>query len=239
MPRVLTPELMDQPDAPREELDQSLRFIRRVNVALGGVSAVTRHFNRWSKRWPKDKPITILDLGTGSADIPVALHTWGTARGFDIRTTGIDVHPTTLALAREYVRAAKGEDAITLLELDARTAFHQFGVASFDYVHAGMFLHHFSDVEVMTLVRIMDRIARRGIIWNDLVRSPIAAAGIRVLTARATPIVRHDARVSVTNGFTKREVLDVARRLDLKYCGYAASLLTQRFTLAGEKHGGH
>jgi hypothetical protein len=87
----------------------------------------------------------------------------------------------------------------------------------------------------MTLVRIMDRIARRGIIWNDLVRSHLAAAGIRVLTARAAPIVRHDARVSVTNGFTKGEVLDFARRLDLRYCVYGASLLAQRFTLAGEK----
>jgi len=228
---------MDQPDAPRAELDQSLAFIRRVNVALGGVSAVTRHFDRWSKGWPKGGQVTVLDLGTGSADIPVALHAWGAARGFDLGITGIDVHPTTLSIAREYVKGAKAENAITLMELDARTAFHQFGVASFDYVHAGMFLHHFPDIEVMTLVRIMDRIARKGIIWNDLVRSPIAAAGIRVLTARAAPIVRHDARVSVANGFTKAEVLEIARRLDLRYCTYSAGLVTQRFTLAGQKTG--
>lgn len=232
MRRRLTPERMDDPAIPRDELAESLRFIRIVNRRLGGVRAVLHHLNRWSRRWPRDRPVTFLDIGTGSADIPLAARRWATARGFDLRITAVDLHPTTLELAREHIA---GVDGIELRRADALTLADQFPPESFDYVHAGMFLHHLPDIEVMTALRIMDRLARAGIIWNDLIRSRLGVAAIRLLSLGAPPGVRHDARVSVEAGFTPRDVRDFARRLDLHYTRVRWNLFTHRFTLAGEK----
>jgi hypothetical protein len=85
----------------------------------------------------------------------------------------------------------------------------------------------------------MDRLAKVGLVWNDLMRSRIGELFIRLATLGQPTIVRHDARVSVQAGFTKREVLDFARRLDLHYTRYASNTLTHRFTLAGEKTDHH
>lgn len=235
MPRVMTPELMDEPDADRAELARSLAFIRRVNARLGGTAALVSSLRRWSRRWPRDRPVTLVDLGTGSADIPAAAVAWARGAGFDLRVTAVDAHPVTLALAREHVERAGAADAVDLVECDARDLVDRFGVDRFDYAHAGMFLHHFDDVEVLTLLRSMERVSRAGLVWNDLLRSGWSWLGVRALTVGAAPMVRHDARVSVDKGFTASEVRGIAQRLGLGWARCATSPLLGRFTLAGER----
>ena len=234
--RRLTPELMDDPAVDRDALDDALGYIRGVNKRLGGVSSLIRHLERWSTRWPTDQPITLLDIATGSADLPLEAVRWAKARGFDLRVTGVDVHETTLELAREHIaREPDLAGSITLDLADALTLDETFADDSFDYVHAGLFLHHLTDIQIKLVLRMMDRIARRGIVWNDLVRSTVGRAFIHVATIGKPAIIRHDARVSVEAGFTKNEVLDYAKRLDLTYCNYEWNLFTHRFTLAGER----
>ncbi len=235
MQRVRVPELMDDPAIPRDELDRSLRYIRVVNRRFGGAWGLIRHLREWSARWPKGRPITLLDLGTGSADIPVAVREWGVGRGFDIRVTGVDVHETTLDLARAHVQSA-GAEEISLVRGDALGLMDQFAPESFDYVHAGMFLHHLSPIEVLTVLRIMDRLGRAGLVWNDLVRSRLVNAVLGVALVGQPHIVKHDARVSVRAGFTRSEVLDAARRVGISYATYRR-LMVYRFTLAGERRG--
>lgn len=233
MKRVHTPELMDAPGVPRERLASALGFIRGVNRRLGGVSALLGPLRAWSARWPAGRPVTLLDIGTGSADLPLAARRWAQSRGIDLRITGVDNHPTTLDLAREHVG---GEPGIELIQADALSLMDVYSDRSFDYVHAGLFLHHMdTELNILTMLRIMDRLSARGLVWNDLVRSRVGLAAIRLLTLGQSRMVRHDASVSVKAGFTRREVLDLAGRVDLGYCRYAWNPFTHRFTLAGEK----
>ncbi len=227
---------MDQPDVPRGELAAALRFIRFVNRRLGGERALLGHLKRWSRNWPRDRVVTLLDVATGSADLPVAAVRWARERGFDLRVTGVDLHATTLEFAREHVdRNRDVADAVTLIEADALKLTDRFASESFDYVHAGLFLHHLGELEALTMLRIMDRLARVGIVWNDLVRSAKALAVTRLVTLATSPIVRHDATMSVRTGFTRKEVLDMASRLELSYVDFRCDVLSQRFTLAGER----
>ena len=242
MRRLLTPELMDDPGVSRTDLDLSLRYIRAVNRRLGGVSALRRHLAAWSADWPRDRPITLLDIATGSADLPIAAVRWARRKGFDLRVTGIDLHPTTLELAREHIARCDTSDlrlaaSIDLRQQNALRLMDHVPPGSFDYVHAGLFLHHLPEIEVLTVLRIMDRIARAGIIWNDLVRSPIGYAAIHVLTLGTPRIVRHDATVSVRAGFTRREAIDLATRAGLAHPRYRWSLLTHRFTVTSTRRG--
>lgn len=228
--------MMDDPEIPRAELAEALRFIRLVNRRLGGTAALLGHLRRWSRNWPRDRPVTLLDVATGSADIPIAAVRWARRAGFDLRVTAVDLHPITLELAREHLkRHADAADAISLQACDALRLADHFASESFDYVHAGMFLHHLGDIEALTMLRIMDKLARAGIVWNDLVRSRVALGAAHILTLAAPRVVRHDATASVRAGFTRIDVLEMARRLELTYVEYHSSFWTQRFTLAGER----
>jgi ubiquinone/menaquinone biosynthesis C-methylase UbiE len=234
MKRTLTPEMMDDPNVPRRDLGRALWYIRLINRRLGGVSALLRHLQAWSMAWPRDKPITLLDVATGSADLPLAAMRWAKRAGFDLRVTAIDKHSETLQFAREHV---KGVDAIGILKGDALGMDAQFEAGSFDYVHAGLFLHHLTDEQIVTVLRSMDRIASKGVVWNDLVRSPVGYRVIKLLTIGQPPIVKHDARVSVLAGFSKEEAEALAQRAGIAYFQYSWSVLTHRFTLAGQKPG--
>jgi 2-polyprenyl-3-methyl-5-hydroxy-6-metoxy-1,4-benzoquinol methylase len=238
MRRRLTPELMDDPRVPRDQLEMSLRYLRAINRRWGGAAALLRHLREWSRAWPKDRPVTLLDIATGSADLPLAAVAWAREAGFDLRVTGVDLHETTLDCARRHVAEHPGlAGSISLERADARALMERFPAGSFDYVHAGLFLHHLPDLEVLTVLRIMDRIARAGIVWNDLVRSRLCRLVVGAAVLGRSRIVRHDAIVSVEAGFTKTEVLDFARRLDLGYARYRRGPMVHRFTLAGERPG--
>lgn len=228
---------MDDPDVPRDDLDASLRFIRGVNRWLGGRRALVGPLRRWAKAWPRDRDVTVLDVATGSADLPIAARAWARSAGLRLKCTGVDNHATTLDLAREQVEQAGAADDIQLELVDAKRLVDHFGALSFDYVHAGMFLHHLGELEVLTVLRQMERVARRGVIWNDLSRSRLAVLGAKIITAGRREIIRHDAVVSVHKGFTRAEAIDAAKRVGLDYCRYTAMPIAQRFVVAGEKPG--
>ena len=79
-------------------------------------------------------------------------------------------------------------------------------------------------------MRMMQRVSRRGLIISDLVRSPITRLGVYPWLPFMPPMVRHDALVSLPAAFTKREILDLARRVGLERIRYRTHLL-YRFTL--------
>ncbi len=159
---------MDDPGIDREELARSLRFIRFVNRRLGGSRVAVASLRRWVAPLPRDQVVRVIDIGTGSADIPLAIVRWAEQEGRRVHVTAVDLHETTLELARELIGERRD---VELLQADALQLMDRFDVGSFHFAHAGMFLHHLSDLQVMTVLRIMDRLAQRGLIWNDLVRA--------------------------------------------------------------------
>lgn len=229
--RRRTPERMDDPDVPQHDLREAHAFVRRVNRWLGGSRAAVSALRRWSRSWTRGETIRILDIGAGTADIPLAILDWARAAGHRVQVTAVDLHEGTLALAREQIGDRQGIDLVCA---DARRLTDRFSPGDFDYAHAGMFLHHLDDIEVVTVLRIMDRLARLGSIWNDLVRGRIESLGVRVLTLGAPALVKHDAIVSVEAGFTKREAIDLARRAGLTGIVYRRHLFG-RFSLTSEK----
>jgi hypothetical protein len=226
--RTITPEYMDSPDVGPEDLSHGLAYIRKVNQRFGGIQAVLRHLKAWSQNWPSDRPITILDIATGSADIPLAIVKWARSQGKQVRITAVDLQANVLAHAARHIQ---DEPWITLVSADALKLPYAKG--SFDYATTSMFLHHLHDIEVMTVLKSMSDIARRGMIWNDLTRDTISYSVIKATTIFAHPIIRHDAVVSIKAGFTRKEVLAFRDRLDLHTLHYHGHWAL-RFTLAGE-----
>ena len=202
-------ELMDGPSLDPAELAANLRDIRRVNRLLGGTAAVLRHLPGLLESIPPGQTVTVLDLATGSADIPLALLDWAQRHGRAIEVIASDFSPEILVIAREHVGHRPG---ITLAQHDARAVVLPDG--SVDIVLCSLSLHHFGPDDAVRVLGEMRRLARVGFILNDLRRSRpgyLAAWVAAHLTTR-NRLTRHDAPLSVRRAYTPDELRDMLRQ---------------------------
>jgi len=182
-----------------EELAETLRELRVINRRLGGHRTSLRALDDLIRRSGVEggRPLTVLDVGGGTGDVAPAFLRWGRGRGFDVHVTVADVHPETVAAAREHLQ---GTHAATAVHADL------FDIAedSFDVVHAALFLHHFDGDEAVRALRAMSRIARVGVIVNDLHRHAVPWTLIRWITGAFSRnrLIRADAPHSVARAFT-------------------------------------
>jgi len=219
---------MDAPDADAELLRRSLAYIRWVNALFGYTRAMLSHIERFSHGWKAGKTIRILDVGTGSADIPRAILRWAGRRHFDVRLVGVDLQAVVVAEAA----ATNIDRRLSIVRANALDL--PFSDGSFDYAITSMFLHHLSDEAVVTVLREMSRVAARGILAADISRNRRAYGWINLFTLLANPMVRHDARVSVAQAFTRDEVISLGTRAGIHFASYHRHF-GHRFILAGEK----
>lgn len=226
--RQRQPELMDAQNADPVALARSLRFIRRVNSVFGYTRATLRYLEQFSRHWRRGQRIDIIDLATGSADIPRAILRWASRHGFDVHVTAVDRHPLTM----QYAAEDHADPRLHLVRADVMNL--PFDAGSFDYAITAMFLHHLDEEDVVRVLRTMSRIARQGIIVSDLLRHRRAYAWISAFTLLANPMARHDARASVAQAFTGEEILALAGRAGLTFAAYHRHF-AHRFVLAGEK----
>src|SRR3954447_6726639 len=96
-------ELLDEDQHDPAELAANLRDIRRVNHLLGGTSTTLHHLPDLVATMPMSAPITILDLATGSGDIPIALTQWAAKHGRKVTIVASDYSQEILDLARTQV----------------------------------------------------------------------------------------------------------------------------------------
>lgn len=230
--RIRRSEWIDDDSADPAELRKALAFIRRINRALGYTRSVVRTFDRLSRSWKAGERIEVVDLATGSADIPRALLRWSKAKGFDLRITAVDRHPVTVAEARQAGLGGEEDDRLTVVQGDVFDL--PFAAGSFDYAMCAMFLHHLSDEQIIQVLGTMDRLARRGIVAADVVRRRRAYAWISLFTLAAGPMVKHDARVSVAQGLSKDEMIGLRDRAGVGYADYR-TCFGHRFVMAGER----
>lgn len=223
-------EWMDADEVDPDQLRVSLRFIERINRRLGYTRALISHLNQFARKWNPGETIHILDIATGSADVPRAVLTWADRRGFPVQITAIDRQAQTLSIAREL----SNDPRLTLLQADALQL--PFTEKLFDYVLCSMFLHHLSEKDAIEVIRSADRLSRRGMIIADLLRSRRACFWIWLFTVFSNPMVRHDARVSVTQAFDREEAMQLFRQAGVQSPKFRRHF-AHRWIAATEKHG--
>jgi len=213
LPRAAGAERMDEPGQDPAELGRSLADLRGVNRWLGGYRVVLHHLGRLAARHPRPA-YRVLDVATGSADIPLRVAAWARSRGTRMEIVATDLHPTTLDWARRH---AAGDADVRVEPADALHLPYDDG--AFDFVLCSTAFHHFDAREqLLRVLGEMDRVARIGGIVNDLRRSRPALLGARLLAAtvwRAHPVTRHDGPLSVRRAFTPGELGELARAATL------------------------
>jgi ubiquinone/menaquinone biosynthesis C-methylase UbiE len=207
-------ELLDQDIQDREELAANFRDIRRVNQLLGGTLTVLRLLPRLLERIPADQTVTVLDLATGSGDIPVAISRWAKHRGVPIEIVASDYSDAILDLAREHI----GDNPdITLACHDARSVPLPDG--AFDIVLCSLSLHHFPPDEAVQVLKEMQRLASVGVILNDLRRSRLGyiAAWLAARVTTRNRLTRNDAPLSVLRAYTPEELRELLHQAGIDH----------------------
>jgi SAM-dependent methyltransferase len=199
-------ELIDLPNEnySLSEYSGNLADIRKVNRYLGHCHAIIRHF---SSLVPDDagvlaRPIKVLDVATGSADIPAAIVEWARRRGIQVEVTAIDNNPSAV---REAIAITRRYPEISVAVADGFSLPFEDG--SFDIVLCANTLHHYGEEDAVRLLKEIHRVAAIGYIVKDLRRSWVAWSLITVLTRIFTTnrLTRHDGPLSVLRSYTVTE----------------------------------
>lgn len=194
-------ERLDDPSLPAPLRARSLQDIGRANTLLGGARAVRLALDGV---WPAlETQGSLLDVGTGLADLPLRARRRAQRRGVRLLTVGVDGAESLARAVRDLLDAAVCADARAL----------PFADRSLDVVLCSQVLHHFPDAELPAVLRELDRVARRAVIVSDLRRSWIAVAGFWLATwaMRFHPVSRADGVTSILRGFTAGELREHVR----------------------------
>jgi 2-polyprenyl-3-methyl-5-hydroxy-6-metoxy-1,4-benzoquinol methylase len=204
-------ELMDLPDADPGELAHTLTDLAWINCWLGGTRLVRHHLAALLEG--QTAPTRILDVATGYADIPRAIVRWGRRRRLPIEIEAIDHHEQIVRLAQE---ASAAYPEIRIRRGDALSLPYPDG--SFDMVLASLVLHHMEGKEQIRLLRELYRVARRGVLVNDLRRGhwPFLVTWASLHVVSRNRLIHHDGPLSVRRGFLAGELLPLAREAGWK-----------------------
>jgi len=204
-------EMLDRP-APFADLAESLADVARLNAIFGGRHITVDHVKRMLADVPRDRTITILDVGTGGADIPRALARWARRTGRRVLILALDRDSATLAFARQV---AAPYPEIVLLQSDALALPVRPG--SVDVVISALTLHHLEAAAAVRHLAEMDAAARTGILVNDLMRSRAAYCAVWLATRALTRnrMSRHDGPLSVLRAYTPDEVRALCEKAGL------------------------
>jgi hypothetical protein len=152
------------------------------------------------------RPPTVLDVATGSADVPLRLHRAARRAGVALRLIGADVSATALERARARADAARIE--LELHRADALSA----PLPRADVVACSLFLHHLTDADAGRLLARMAETADHLVLASDLRRCAWGGALTRVVPRLVTRsrVVHTDAVLSARAAFTVPELRVIA-----------------------------
>lgn len=194
--RVESHELLDEHDAPRADMERSLRDLRRINKYLGGIGIYRRLLKRF-------EPHSILDIGTGTSDDLEAVPHVPVRIGLDFKI--------------EHLLYMRGSSRVLRVVGDAtRLPFRDGAV---DVVTSAHFFHHFPPDGNVTILREALRVSKQGVTVNDTRRHYVPLLFVYLLSVLRIfgRITRYDAPASVRQAYTIAEAWEIVRQVRAKH----------------------
>jgi SAM-dependent methyltransferase len=212
--RVIEPEWLDgtRPDDARN----SLADLTRLNRYWGGYSSLARLLA--DAGLLRDQSFSVLDVGAASGDM---------AR--ELRRLCPRSHVVSLDYTAHHLHPAPAPKLVA-------DAFRlPFSAESFDVVFSSLFLHHFTDEQVVSLLRGSRRVARLAVLAIDLERSwiPYHFLPVTRLFLGWDRITVHDGPISVAAGFRSSELKQLAEQAGLREVQVRTNGIAFRLTLSG------
>ena len=209
--RDLLPELMDDPGLNRQDHISALRGLQRINRWTNMAGLAWQPIEQLACQHP-GKTLRVLDIATGSADLPVQIWQRAKRASIHLEIEACDVSEQAVAFARENCRRAGAP--IKLFTLDV---LHDLIPAAYDIVLCSTFLHHLTHDQTVLVLDKMARAASRRVVAVDLVRGRLNWLQVWLacrLLSRSR-IVHYDGPQSIRASYTLGEVNEIVRRISL------------------------
>ena len=198
---------MDDPAIDPDVHRAALRGLARVNTISDAASPIARAI-RDNLLPLGDVPerLSILDVATGSGDLPVRLSRLLRTPGCDLDFHACDISETALETTRE--RSVQSGVPITTHTVDILKE----PLPEVDVVTCALFMHHLTEADAVVALSAMARAARRLLVVSDLrrSRSGLAMAAIATRLFTRSRVVHVDAVRSVQGSFTMPEMEGLA-----------------------------
>jgi 2-polyprenyl-3-methyl-5-hydroxy-6-metoxy-1,4-benzoquinol methylase len=198
-------ELMDRPQPVSAEFERDLENIREFNRWFGSYALISTFLSRWIKPGAR---LRIVDLATGSADIPRLIAEYGRKIGAELQIDALDRQSATLEIAKKL---SANYPEISFVEgniLEWNTA------EPYDLVICTMALHHFSEDDATRVLARCRDLSRKFVLVSDLRRGFFLTSGVWFLTEFIfrEPMTKFDARLSAARAFSFAEMNLLAQR---------------------------
>lgn len=209
--RVVVPELMDDPGIPAADHASALAGLARLNRWSWGDAGLWEVLSREASQVAPRK-LRVLDLATGSADLPIRLAQRAARRKIAMHLAGCDISPTALEIATK--NAARNGVTIDLFSHDVVSRPIPSG---YDVLITSLFLHHLTDGDAVRLLRRMAEATARTVVVNDLCRGRFNLGLVKIASRilSRSYVVHHDGPASVRAAFTIAEAGELARQAGL------------------------
>jgi ubiquinone/menaquinone biosynthesis C-methylase UbiE len=191
-------ELIDAPGIPFADWFTCLKELNTVNTYLGGHAITVEGVRRLLRG--RNEPVTIAEIGCGGGDNLNAI--FKSTRLHDATYMGIDINEACIEFAKKNCSKIPKTKFICS---DYKRV--NFSGGKPDVIFNSLFCHHFSDAELVEMLRWMKENSKAGFFINDLQRHPFAFHSIRLLTKAFSRsyLVKNDAPISVMRGFRRHE----------------------------------
>jgi 2-polyprenyl-3-methyl-5-hydroxy-6-metoxy-1,4-benzoquinol methylase len=206
-------EMMDRPQPVTPELERDLANIRSFNRRFGSHRLIRYFLRRWLK---PNTSARVLDLATGSGDIPRLIVDVARANHVRVHVDAIDQQSATVEIARN-LSASHPEITFAVADL-----FESNPPDPYDIVLCSLALHHFTEADAVRVLRKCATLSCGAVLVSDLRRSPWLSFAVYLVTALfyREPMTKFDARLSAARAFSFREMADLARRAGWRNFGH-------------------
>ncbi|MFL6353066.1 MAG: methyltransferase domain-containing protein [Bryobacteraceae bacterium] len=213
--RLIKPELLDH--APPDEARLNLADLVRINRNFGGHGTIRKLL---AQVVANDDQFTLLDVGAASGDtarLLQRLYPRASVTSLDYNSVNLEAAPAPKLIA----------NAFELPFLPRR----------FDYVLSSLFLHHFSDEQVVGLLRSFYGVARRALLVCDLERHVVSYYFLPLTKwfFGWQRITLHDGPISVRAAFRSDELMALASRAGIPDARVSVHRPAFRLSLIAEK----
>lgn len=216
---------MDRPQPVTHELERDLANLRSFNRWFGGHRLLCRFLRRWLK--PNEKA-RILDVATGSGDIPRLIADHARRRNVSVHIDAIDQQESTIEIARGLSVAYPEIDfyCADLFEWNSPPGLKldDLKPSSFPYdlVLCSLALHHFSDDRAVRMLQKIRELSRARVLLADLRRARWLSCAVYFVTATIyrDEMTKTDARLSAARAFSFLEMRKLAERAGWKNFGH-------------------
>ncbi len=203
-------EIMDDFSMKGTLLRDTLDKLGSINKWLGGNTITLNGIKQLLKNQPKTKTYTIVDLGCGHGDILRLVADYGRKHNFSFNLIGIDANQDAIDYASEL---SVNYPELTFQKLDIFS--EAFQNLDYDIVLSTLFLHHFKNEDIVTLLQNVSRKATLGIVINDLHRSKVAYVLFKLLgLVISNHMIVQDGLTSILRAFKRKDLENLSKTLN-------------------------